>query len=266
MLTLSRTLSTASGIGEPLDPVFPTMGKRKWFLRRAQVVLIAAAPNVGKSAFALKLAIEMRLKTLVISADTDPYTTMLRAAAVITGHKMSTIETAMRGPGRVFYEEALQELDYLRFVFDSGPTLEDIDLEVSAFNEVYGEPPELIIVDNLINVQCDDGDEFRGLRLVSAAMHQLARATGACVVCLHHVTGEYEDGLKPPPRRALHGKISKYPELILTLGKEGTFLGVSCTKNRNGPHDPLANNAMWLYCDLERMIFEDQQEKQGVST
>lgn len=261
MLTLARTINTASGIGESLHPVFYTMGERKWFLRRAQVVLVAAAPNVGKSAFALKLAIEMKLKTLVISADTDPFTTTLRAAAAVTGDKMSVIEEAMKGPGRAYYEDALRELDYLRFAFDSGPTLEDIDLEVSAFNEIYGEPPELIIVDNLINVQCDDGDEFRGLRLISAAMHQLARATGACVICLHHVTGEYEDGLKPPPRRALHGKISKYPELILTLGKEGTFLGVACVKNRNGPHDPLAGNTMWLYCDLERMVFVDQGER-----
>jgi replicative DNA helicase len=259
--TLQRALRQSEGIGEPLPVVFPTMERKGWILRRAQQVMIAAAPNVGKSALALHLAISLREPTLYVSADTDPYTTILRSLAMITGHSMRAIEAAMQGGGAAYYEEALKELDYLRFVFDPAPSLEDIDLEVSAFNEIYGEPPALIVVDNLINVQCDDADEFRGLRLVSAAMHQLARSTGACVITLHHVTGEFEDGTEPPPRRALHGKISKYPEVIITLGKQGTWLGMACVKNRNGPHDPLANNAVHYYIDLDHMYIEDPTER-----
>lgn len=233
------------------------MERKKWLLRRAQVVMIAAAPNVGKSAFALFMAINLKLPTLYLSADTDPYTTILRSAAVTTGHSMSTIEAAIRGGAGEFYEDVLQDLQDIRFVFDAGPTLEDIDLEISAFNEVYGQPPELIVVDNLINVQCDDGDEFRGMRIVEQALHEMARATGACVVVLHHVTGQFEDGQEPPPRRAVNGKVTRRVEVILTLGRQGSMLGVACVKNRSGPADPLAGNAIWFYCDLEHMQFED---------
>ena len=261
MQRLTQTLRQAEGVGEPLASIFPAMAKKGWLFRRAQSVMIAAAPNVGKSALALYLAIKLEVPTLFLSADTDPFTTILRSTAVVSGDSMSTIEHAIQVGAGDYYESMLSELEHIRFVFDAGPTLEDVDLEVSAFNEVYGEPPALIVVDNLINIQCDDGDEFRGLRIVSAAMHQLARSTGACVLVLHHVTGQYEDGIDPPPRRALHGKISKYPEMILTLGKQGQYLGIACVKNRSaGGADPLAGNAIFLHCDLDRMVFKDEAE------
>ncbi len=261
MQTLTKALRNNEGIGEPLPTVFPSMGKRKWHLRRAQVVMIASAPNVGKSAFALALARKLRLPTLYLSADTDPFTTILRAAAGETGHSTDAIEAAIQNGAGQYYEEVLNSLQDLRFVFDAGLTLEDIDLEISAFNEVYGEPPAVIVVDNLINVQCDDADEFRGMRIVEQAMHEIARSTGACVILLHHVTGEYEDGQEPPPRRAINGKITRRTELIFTLGRQGAYLGIACVKNRNGPADPLAGNAVYFYADLEHMQIEDPMEK-----
>lgn len=257
MQTLTRALRQNDGIGEPLPVVFPTLNHKGWVLRRAQVVMIAAAPNVGKSALALSFVVNLGLPTLYLSADTDPFTMILRSAAIATGDTLNHIERALQAGGAAYYESVLDELDHLRFVFDPGPTLEDIDLEVSAFNEVYGTPPEIIVVDSMMNVQCDDGDEFRSLRIVEQALHQLARTTGACVIVLHHVTGEWEDGQEPPPRRAINGKISRRIETILTLGKSGEFLGIACVKNRGGPSDPLAGNSVWFHCDFDRMSIND---------
>lgn len=261
MQTLARALRGNEGIGEPLPSVFPSLAKQRWHLRRAQVVMIASAPNVGKSAFALELARRLKLMTLYISADTDQYTMITRTIAGQTGDSIEVIERAIQAGAADYYESFLNDLDDVRFMFDAGPTLEDIDQEICAFNEVYGQPPELIVIDNLINVQCDDADEFRGMRIVEQATHEIARSTGACVVLLHHVTGEFEDGLEPPPRRAINGKITRRIEMIFTLGRSGEWLGVACVKNRSGPADPLAGNAVWFHVDLAHMQFEDPMEK-----
>lgn len=262
MQTLARALRGNEGIGEPLPAVFPSLASKRWHLRRAQVVMVASAPNVGKSAFALELARRMKMLTLYISADTDQYTMITRTIAGETGDSIQSIEQAIQAGAGDYYDHVLGGLSDIRFMFDPGPTLEDIDLELSAFNEVYGQPPELVVVDNLINVQCDDADEFRGMRIVEQAMHEIARSTGACVLLLHHVTGEFEDGLEPPPRRAINGKITRRTEMIFTLGRSGEWLGVACVKNRSGPADPLAGNAVWFRVDLAHMQFEDPMEKE----
>ena len=65
--------------------------------------MIAGAPNAGKSLIALWMAVQMKVPTLYISADTDGYTTAIRASAMVTGHKTSTVEEAFAsGAGQDF--------------------------------------------------------------------------------------------------------------------------------------------------------------------
>ncbi len=62
----------------------------------------------------------------------------------------------------------------------------------------------------------------------------------ACVLVLHHVSeqSEYGSTHNPPARRAIHGKVSQLPALILTLGYNPAdhILKVAAVKNRFGPH------------------------------
>jgi hypothetical protein len=73
-------------------------------------------------------------------------------------------------------------------------------------------------------------------------MSDMARVTGAHVLSLHHVTGEYSDGLQPIPLSGVKGKIGRVPNVILTIHKEidgmdGRILHVSPVKNREGFED-----------------------------
>ena len=230
------------------------MDRRGWKLRLGSLVLLASAPKVGKTGVAIDIVRRLGLRTLVISADTDENTMAQRLTSQITGRSMVDLESDW-----ATVESVMRSQDWLWFGTPNGaPTLEDIDQEVRAFAEAWGAPPEVIVIDNLINVQADDGDEFRGLRQITAALHQLARASGALVLALHHVTGEWEDGTAPPPRRALHGKISKLPEQVFTLGGSPGGLGMACVANRFGPSDPLAEDPEWLYVDWSVMrVSED---------
>lgn len=257
MQTLARAIRKRDGAGEPLPQVWPKLTNAGVRLRRGQLAMLASAPNSGKSMVALIMAIEMKVPTLYVSADTDKHDTIVRALANLSGHTMDTVEQGM-DIAAGFYEGLIDGLDHLKFCFDPSPTLTDLELELRAYEEVQGELPWLIVIDNLINVQMDDVDEFRGLRLILSALHQVTRETNACVLVLHHVTGEYDGTEKPPPRKALHGKVSHFPEVILTMAKSQTFLGMACVKNRNGPADPTGNDAIWLAADYSRCWVTDQ--------
>lgn len=258
MQSLTRAIAQSAVAGEPLPGVFPSLEEAGFRLRRAQVAVIAGAPNAGKSLLAFAWVAGMNLPSLIFSADTDQFTTALRAAAMSTGFSMRLLEHRVEKEGRQVIEEMTHGLENLQFVFEPSPTLEDIDQEVKAFTEVWGAPPEVILVDNLLNVISDDGaDEFRGFRVVMAELHDLARRTGACVIVLHHLTGEYDGTTSPPPRKALMGKISQLPELILTLWNLGDRMGIACVKNRTGKADASGNLNVVLGLDAERMLLID---------
>lgn len=219
--------------------------------------MIAGAPNAGKSLLGLAWVVGLNLPTLAFSADTDQFTQALRTAALVTGYSQQLLERRTEREGRQVLSTLTGDYDNLQFCFDPSPTLDDIDLEVRAFCEVWGGPPEVILVDNLMNIIADSSDEFRGLRVAMAELHDLARRTGACVLVLHHVAGDYDGTDMPPPRRSLHGKVSQLPEMILTLANRYTHMGVACVKNRTGQADANASHVIWLGLDAERMLLTD---------
>jgi replicative DNA helicase len=239
VLRLDRAWKSAHTLAQPLPTVWKDLDAKGIKFRRGQVCMVAAAPNAGKSMFALVYAIKAKVPTLFFSADTDTATVMLRAAAHLAGHTQETVENQMSiNPDA--YEENLQSISHIQWVFDSSPNLDDIEAEVKAYIELYGIAPQLIVVDNLMNVIAESDNEWAGLRQIMVELHDMARKTEACVVVLHHVSEQTEYGsmTEPPHRRAIQGKVSQLPALILTLGYnpfEHT-LRVAAVKNRFGKH------------------------------
>jgi predicted ATP-dependent serine protease len=200
--------------------------------------MVAAAPNAGKSMLALIYAIKANVPTLFFSADTDTTTVTIRAASHISGHGQLSVEENL-GRNSAYYEEHLGKMNHIQWVFDSSPSLDDIEMEIKAYIELYGNAPELIVIDNLMNVAAESDNEWAGLRSIMMELHDMARKTEACVLVLHHVSeaSEYGSPTMPPPRRSIHGKVSQLPAVILTLGYDPQgILRVSAVKNRFGPH------------------------------
>ena len=239
MLTLNKAWSGVTTKATPLPDVWISLKDKHIRFRRGQLCMVAAAPNAGKSMFALVYAIKAERPTLFFSADTDVTTVMIRAAAHISGHSQLTVETNLNSNPK-YYENYFEKSNHIQWVFDSSPSLDDIELEVKAYQELYGVPPELIVVDNLMNVAAETDNEWAGLRAIMMELHDLARNTESCVLVLHHVSeaSEYGDGTTPPARRAIQGKVSQLPALILTLGYDplGKILRVAAVKNRFGPN------------------------------
>lgn len=246
MYSPAQSVRIQGSIGQPLPNVY-----RDLDFQRGQVCLICAAPAVGKSVFTLNLTEQTGLPALYFSADSDHHTQMTRLTSMKTGRPVGTTAA----------EVLRHEVDpritssRLRFVYDPQPSLKALDDNIRAFDQLYGEPPAILVVDNVTNV---DQGEDEDLNRLLQYLHDLGRETEAAVFALHHVTGPYNDGDKPVPRTGVKDQVGRIPEVILTLFTPGPRqLGVCKVKVRNGPSDPMAQNPLILRFDTDTMRISD---------
>ena len=239
MLSLGRAWGGVTTKATPLPDVWSSLSNAQIKFRRGQVCMVAAAPNVGKSMFALIYALKANVRTLFFSADTDTTTVMMRAASHLSGHSQMTVESNLTTRSQ-YYDKYFEKMSNIQWVFDSSPSLDDIEGEIKAYIELYGAAPQLIVIDNLMNIAAETDNEWAGLRAIMMELHDMARQTEACVLVLHHVSeqSEYGQGMTPPARRAIHGKVSQLPSLIATMGYDpfSKQMKIAAVKNRFGPH------------------------------
>ena len=246
--------------GEPLPYVFNAFESKKIQFRRGQEILVVAAPGTGKSALALTYAIKSGLSAMYFSPDSGSFTQVQRSYSITTGEDMSEAENFAREKS----DDHMSRLGALplRFNFEASPSLAEIERDLAAFEEVFGEYPALMIVDNITNVrsgiQDNDNDPFSGLEGLLDYLHSLARETQTCVIGLHHVNGPYNDGDKPIPLSGIKGQVGRVPEMVLTVFRSGPDrIGVSVVKNRGNYADPSGETFAELVFDGETMTIGD---------
>lgn len=243
----------------PLPGLLPILTQRGIVPERGQMMMIAAQPNGGKSMLSLWYVIDKKLPTLFFSADTDKRTTMYRAVSIATDRTFDEVKSMPGTSADWIIEDAA--LDIMRagiqFEFNPNPSIRDIDLELQAYEEVYG-PGHLqcVVLDNLLNVANDAGD-FNGLVTILGELHALARNLDVALIILHHVN---EGGTKaefPAPRATIRGKVSQYPEQILTIAlvPNEQQMRVAMVKHRHKTPSPGAEDYETIWVDPTRMTF-----------
>lgn len=256
-VTASQALSAAAE-SEALPKVeeLSALYQYGFLPRRSQLLMVAGQPAAGKSTFTMWLAHRMGLRTLVFSADQDSHTSITRLAACITGYTVNSVMKGMESAnGFGFFSDALAS-SRIQFCFDSSPTMEDIALELDAYVEMWDAYPEVIVIDNLVNVEAETAEDVGGLRLVMKELHAMSRYTGAAVIVVHH-TLENDTPHLPQSRKDLYGKVGKLPERILTVASdpdEGS-MRISVVKNRGGKQDPTGKTFFRLQSYPERASF-----------
>jgi predicted ATP-dependent serine protease len=223
--------------------------------------MIAGTPGAGKSTLALAIALRAKVPTLYISADTNAHTMAMRLLSMITGYTQSEAERALledvEGSRKIINDSA----GHIFWSFESAPTLSDLDQEVSAFEELWGCSPTLIVVDNLMDIANDGGEEFASMRATMKELKYLARDTNAAVLVLHHTKESYP-GEPCQPRSALQGMVAQLPALILTVGTDAPgFIAVAPVKNRYGKADQTGKMSYWLQFNPEVMDVSDIPER-----
>lgn len=265
MYTPLQSLYIKGSAGDPLPVVWESLQQRGTAFLRGQLCLICAGPGVGKSALVLNYALRAKVPTLYFSADSDSFTQLSRSLSVLTGWGMDK-STRMVRAGDL--GEATQEFagSPIRFNYAASPNLEQIESSMASYEEVYGDFPMLVVVDNITNVRTggeNDDDPFSGLEALMDYLHDMARSTGACVVGLHHVTGKYNDADEPIPLSGVKGQIARVPEMVLTLHKVAAGFGpdllcVSTVKNRGGKADPSGRDFVALDFTGDTMQITDK--------
>ena len=251
--------------GDPLPDVWKTLeGKGTRFLR-GQLCLICAGPGVGKSAMTLTYALKASVPCMYFSADSDAFTQLSRSLSILTAWGMDRSTKAVRAGDLGEAADEFADIP-IRFNYSASPSLSQIETSLLAYDEVYGDYPALVVVDNITNVRTggdNDDDPFSGLEALMDYLHDMARSTGACVIGLHHVTGGYNDADRPVPLSAVKGQIARVPETVLTLHKISDEFGpaslrVSTVKNRYGKADPSGNDFVCLEFSGDNMQIKDQ--------
>jgi KaiC/GvpD/RAD55 family RecA-like ATPase len=265
MRTISRTVGKTESGGEPLSPVFRAFAAEKILLRRSEVSMFAGAPGVGKSTLALAVALRTNVPTLYICADTGAHTMSMRLYSMITGVSQIDAERILASDEDKARTE-LNKAGHIKWSFEAAPNLSDIDEEVLAFEEVHGENPHLIVIDNLSDITEGGGEEWSGMRATMKEIKYLARDTNAAILLLHHTSEAFipsQDGVQPicPPRYMIQGKVSQLPAMICTLGMTPSGdLAVAPVKNRYGKAVANGTEAVFLDFNPAFMYLADIKE------
>jgi KaiC/GvpD/RAD55 family RecA-like ATPase len=243
-MTLRKFASRSGDTGKPLPALYSSWEKNQVDFRRGATSMIAGTPGSYKSVLALNMVAQWALKghgILYFSADSDESVVARRMAGILTGDRASDIEARIQeDPSH--YEGALARLGDLRFAYDSRLTVDGVKNYLAAWETVYGEYPEIVVVDNLINF-AEYPDDWAAMLAVIREMDDIARETGAHVLILHHAktrSSDGKDGWKegwPPADWEVSGKVTQLSRLVLTLAAVDTDLYWSVVKNTNGPMD-----------------------------
>lgn len=244
MRTLGGSLRKGQDTGGAFLPViFRKMEDAGIRARLGTVTIVAGPPGALKTGFTLYYLLRLGLPTLYVSADAEDFEMDERAAAAISGDNMDVVR---HNPGK--YVPALTEqASHIRLVFEDSPTYHDLELEVAAYAEAYGEFPKIIAIDNLMNLVGENENEWASMRDSARVLHRLTRITKAGLFVLHHMSDDRIDPTTPAPRKSLQGKVSQLAKAIWSLALDGDRLLVAPVKNRWGPGDASGRTYVELY-------------------
>ena len=239
MLSLSMAAKARGSSGEQIPtPFYPSLegaGIRFW---RSQLVLVVGPGSAGKSLLISNLVAKWGRSCLAFLLDQDKATAAARFAATELDRPFLEMKKNLDEPDIV---EALSKMGAIQADF-TAETLDDVQLQLDAYIERYGVPPEIIVVDNLGNMTSGYDDEWSTLKAMTLELDIMARNYEMLVIAAHHTKDA--PTTEPLDRSAILGKISQYPRLILSVAYNGydAVYKVAAVKNSSGPTDAMAAN------------------------
>ncbi|WP_267796730.1 AAA family ATPase [Streptomyces sp. H27-H5] len=259
MLTPGRSLTLHAEAGRELPRIaaFEALYNIGCRPRQGEVIMIAGRSGTQKSGLALFWVAQMNLPTLYFSADMSAFTASSRLASMATGDTTEMVEAGMAAGGR-YRQEYLSALAGSRITFSFGSPIawKNVDEELEAYIELWDAYPEVLVFDNLMDFENSESDYTEQMAVMSG-LTELARATGATVIVLHHASDKSweakSDPWAPPSRDQVKGGLSEKPELSLSVALDPSSLEyrIAVIKQRMGPSDPTARRYATLRCHPE---------------
>jgi len=242
---LSVAMKARGTEGEPLPSPFKAFDINRAFFRRGQMSLVAAASGRGKSALMTHWVVNAAypdgsgIPSFYGSFDSDRMTLGSRVAAGILKKPVSDVEELLKDDRSELWQLVSNRTPHIWWSFKRNPSIGHIEDELEAYAHVYGSFPEMVVLDNLMNI--DSGVGGQGWEThdnILAWGEELAALTGAHVCFTCHVKGYVGSGDVPIPMNGMMNNLEKRPRLIFTIYRDVDMTGVmqvDCVKNSTGP-------------------------------
>lgn len=227
---------------------FPRL-ERAVQLHTKELALVAGAPGAGKSVFALNIAMSLNDPVLYFAQDSAP-SVFARVAALALGEEITYIYDSLRHAERKhkIINDLQDEYPDL-FIHAGALTVEDMGARLVALEEVLGQAPKLVIIDNLIDTIVP-GHHHQEIGFYASTLNglkQMAIKHNTCIMALHHTTRRGGENSNP---HGLGTRALKMTDLLYSGEREaehvlGVYhsidkktLHVQVLKQRDGDADP----------------------------
>lgn len=229
--------STGEQLPTPFYPSLENAGIRFW---RSQLCLVVGPGSAGKSLLISNLVAKWGRSCLAFLLDQDQATAAARFAATELDESFLELKKDLDAETTT---EVLARMGFIQTDFKA-ESLDDVYLQLDAYIERYGIPPEVLVIDNIGNMTSGLEDEWATLKALTLELDTMARNYEMLVICAHHTRDE--PTTEPLPRSAILGKISQYPRLILSVAYNGYSqeYKLAAVKNSSGPTDPTATKPL----------------------
>ena len=264
MLTAARALMKSRQDGGrefPKVDEFYDLYQGGWKPRYGEMSMVSARSGAGKSTFSLFFALKSGLKTLYFSGDMSAFQASVKLACAVRHETIETVVGKLEGGERQDILNALPS--NISFTFGE-ITKREVDKAIDAYVELYNEYPELIVVDNLMDIEgCED--DYKAQMAAMQWLHNLSRELNTAVWVMSHATDKGERGKnsphEPPPRSEIKNGMSEKPETVLTvaLNPHTEEMNVAIVKQRLGFQDASARQ----YVSLKAVPAESRYERKG---
>ena len=245
--------STGEQLPTPFYPSLERAGIRFW---RGTSVLVVGPGSAGKSLLIQNLAARWGHRTLTFLLDQDQATAAARFAATQLDEPFLDLKKQLDDPRVV---ETIAGMSYIQTDFRA-EALSDIELQLEAYIERYGEPPVVLVVDNLGNMAEASEDVWGTLKALTLILDEMARNYEMLVICAAHTSDA--PTTEPLPRSAILGKLHQYPRLILSVAwnEYSAEYKLAAVKNSMGPTDAMAAKPLTFVANPANMQVTEPQE------
>ena len=231
---------TVGGREFPRVDEFHDLYELGWQPRYGEMSMIAARSGAGKSSAGLFYALKSGLKTLYFSGDMSAFQASVKLACAVRHEDIETVVSKLDSSER---QGILEQLPTNIMLVFGEITFAGINRHLDAYVELYNEYPELIVIDNLMDIDGCQGD-YTAQTDAMQWLHVLNRDIGSAVWVMAHASDKGERGRnsphEPPPRAEIKNGLSEKPETVLSvaLNPHTNEMNVAIVKQRLGASDP----------------------------